>query len=76
MRIDYAIEREWDMEISHDGYRFFCGEKYTIIEMGYAVYILLDDHTPESERWILQNGDTRPAGSAAPVALCRSPPQL
>ena len=57
MRIDYAIEREHGLEVSLDGRRFFAGEKYTILELGYAVYNLRDDHTPEADQWILDNGD-------------------
>ena len=61
MRIDYALEDRRGLVVSLDGRRFFAGEKYTILELSYAVYILDDDHTPEAEQWVLDNGDVLPA---------------
>lgn len=41
-----------------DGYRFFAGEKYTILEHGWAVY-LVEAELPEG--WLRRHGETRPA---------------
>lgn len=41
-----------------DGYQFWAGEKYTILEMGWAVYRAKDD-LPHG--WLAARGETRPA---------------
>jgi hypothetical protein len=40
------------------GHRFWAGEKYTILEMGWAVYLAEEE---VSEKWLRDHGDVRPA---------------
>lgn len=56
MRIDSAVEREDGLELTIDGRRFRAGEKYTILERGYAVYIM----DQSDEYWLSVNGDNMP----------------
>ena len=56
MRIESAIERDNWLEVVIDGRRLQVGEKYTILELGYAVY-LMDQN---DEKWLLENGDSIP----------------
>lgn len=46
------------LELYLDGRRFTAGEKYTILEVGWAVY-LADDSVPKA--WMDRYGETRPA---------------
>lgn len=46
------------LHVEIDGHRFFAGEKYTILEQGWAVY-LAEGHLPED--WLRQYGETSPA---------------
>lgn len=56
MRIESAIEHNHWLEVTIDGKLFRVGEKYTILELGYAVY-----HTDQiDEDWLLANGDSIP----------------
>lgn len=56
MRIESAIEHDNWLEVVIDGRRLQVGEKYTILELGYAVY-LMDQN---DEKWLLENGDSIP----------------
>lgn len=40
MRIKSAIEHDHLLEVIIDGKLFRAGEKYTILELGYAVYLM------------------------------------
>ena len=56
MRIESAIEHDYLLEVVIDGRRLRVGEKYTILELGYAVYLMdLGD-----ENWLQENGDSIP----------------
>jgi hypothetical protein len=57
MRIDSVINRDGILEVTIDGRAAEPGEKYTILELGYAVYRMKD----ADEEWVLKNGDTIPA---------------
>jgi hypothetical protein len=57
MRIERAIEHDHYLEVQVDGKRLRAGEKYTILELGYAVF-LLDEN---DEKWLADNGDIIPA---------------
>ena len=57
MRIESAIEYDDWLEVIIDGRRFHAGEKYTILELGYAVY-LMDQNDDD---WLRENGDIIPA---------------
>ena len=56
MRIKSAIEHDNWLEVVIDGRRFRVGEKYTILELGYAVYIM----DQNDEKWLVENGDSIP----------------
>ena len=56
MRIESAIEHDYWLEVVIDGRRFQVGEKYTILELGYAVYLM----DLEDENWLQENGDSIP----------------
>ncbi|MEN6523352.1 MAG: hypothetical protein ABFD14_06450 [Anaerolineaceae bacterium] len=56
MRIESAIEHDNWLEVVIDGRRLRVGEKYTILELGYAVF-LMDQN---DEKWLLENGDRIP----------------
>lgn len=57
MRIDRVTREEHVYEFIIDGRKFWVGEKYTILELGYALFI-----THESdEAWLRANGETIPA---------------
>jgi hypothetical protein len=59
--------------VTIDGREFFAGEKYTILEMGYAVYTLHDlDRDSDSAQWILANGETIPPDKSAGRAAVSS----
>jgi len=50
------------LKVQVDGFWFVPGEKYTILELGWAVY--LGDPTPQQsslEQWIRIHGETRPS---------------
>ena len=67
VRIECAIERGDWLEVTIDGRLFRAGEKYTILERGYAVYIL----DQEDEDWLEHNGDSMPGDAPdCPPALC------
>jgi hypothetical protein len=67
VRIECAIAREDWLELIMDGRRFRTGEKYTILERGYAVYLM---EQPD-ELWLSDNGDSMTAGSPdCPSQLC------
>jgi hypothetical protein len=53
-----SIDETGILDLTLDGYRFFAGEKYTILEMGWAVYLAEDD---VPEEWLRQHGETRAA---------------
>jgi hypothetical protein len=44
-----SIDETGILDLTLDGYRFFAGEKYTILEMGWAVYLAEDD---VPEEWL------------------------
>ena len=48
MRIESAIEHDNWLEVVVDGRRLRVGEKYTILELGYAIY-LMDQN---DEKWL------------------------
>ncbi len=57
MRIDCVTREEHVYEFIIDGRKFWVGEKYTILELGYALFL-----THESdEAWLCANGETIPA---------------
>jgi len=56
MRIESAIEHDNWLEVVIDGRRLRVGEKYTILELGYAVYLM----DQSDEKWLLENGDSIP----------------
>lgn len=45
-----------DLEVLISGHRFWAGEKYTILELGWAVY-RAEDELPED--WVRKYGETR-----------------
>lgn len=53
MRIEQAVYTDFGLTIVVDGRVLTNGEKYTILEMGYAVYLLGEN---DSE-WVRANGD-------------------
>ena len=57
MRIESVIEREHYLEVTIDGKRFRASDKYTIMELGYAVYLM----DRNDEDWLRENGDMIPA---------------
>ena len=57
MRIESAVEREHYLELIIDGRHFRAGDKYTILDLGYAVYLM----DRNDEDWLRENGDTIPA---------------
>lgn len=48
MRIESTIEHDYWLEVVIDGRRLQVGEKYTILELGFAVYLL----DREDENWL------------------------
>ena len=56
MNINSAKVGDRSLEVTIDGKIFEAGEKYTIIELGYAIY-LMDE---EDEDWLMKNGDFIP----------------
>lgn len=57
MRIDRVTRRKHTYEFIIDGRTFWPGEKFTILELGYAVFVI---HQSDEE-WISANGETVPA---------------
>jgi len=47
-----------DVHVTISEQRFWAGEKYTILELGWAVYLAEEE---VSEAWMRQHGETRPA---------------
>jgi hypothetical protein len=58
MRIERAIEHNHWLEVIIDGRQFRVGEKYTILELGFVVYIMVGQ---DDEDWLRENGDVIPA---------------
>lgn len=56
MRIESAVEYDHRLEVIIDGKKFRVGDKYTILELGYAVYLM----DPNDENWLRENGDRIP----------------
>ena len=56
MNVESAIQRDEAVEVVVDGRTMFAGEKYTILEVGFAVYLLMED----DDEWIRTNGETLP----------------
>ena len=52
------VDEMGNLELCLDGRRFTAGEKYTILEMGWAVY-LAEGEVPKA--WMDRYGETRPA---------------
>jgi len=52
------LDKQGTLHVSIGGYRFFAGEKYTSLEMGWAAYVAEEDIP---EEWMRQYGETRPA---------------
>lgn len=55
-----TIYEEGTLTVEIDGYRFFAGEKYTILELGWAVFVCYDR---VSSDWMKLRGETRPRDS-------------
>lgn len=53
-----TLDEHGNVHVTISGHRFWAGEKYTILEMGWAVYIAEGE---VSEAWMRQHGETRPA---------------
>ena len=58
MRISKVINRQHDLLVTIDGRNLSTNTKYTILELGYATYILEDI---DDEAWILDNGEVVPS---------------
>jgi len=56
MRIESEVEHNNWLEVVIDGRRLHVREKYTILELGYAIY-LIDQN---DEKWLIENGDSNP----------------
>ena len=56
MRIESAVKHDNWLEVVIDGRRLYVREKYTILELDYAIY-LMDQN---DEKWLLENGDSIP----------------
>ena len=56
MRIESAVKHDNWLEVVIDGRRLYVREKYTILELGYAIY-LIDQN---DEKWLIENGDSIP----------------
>lgn len=52
------IDELGTLAVDIDGHRFDAGEKYTVLETGWAVYIAWDPLPPE---WFKEHGEVRPA---------------
>ncbi len=52
------LDEHGNLHVAISGYRFRAGEKYTILEMGWAVYIA---EAEVSEEWFRVHGEVRPA---------------
>ena len=57
MKIERAIQRDGGVEAVVDGRAMSSTEKYTILEMGYAVHLLRSN----DNQWVRENGETIPA---------------
>jgi hypothetical protein len=57
---DAHVDERGDLHVTISGHRFWAGEKYTILELGWAVYVA-EDEVPEE--WMKIHGETRPADS-------------
>ncbi len=64
-----VIDEHGDLSVSIDGYRLMAGEKYTILELGWAYYIAQDKLPPE---WLELYGETRPADGDRPDLMSDS----
>lgn len=53
-----CLDEPGQLGVTICGHRFRAGEKYTILEMGWAVFLAADD---VSEEWLRRHGETRPA---------------
>ena len=49
-----------DVHVTISGHRFWSGEKYTILELGWAVYVA-EEEEDVSEEWMSKHGEIRPA---------------
>lgn len=58
MMMEDARLNEWgDVELLISGHRFWAGEKYSILESGWAVYCTSEDLP---EEWLMKYAETRP----------------
>lgn len=55
-----------------DGRAFSAGEKYTILETGYALYLLGEPRDADSARWMLTHGETIPPDKSDNRAALKS----
>lgn len=53
-----SLDEYGDLHVTISGHRFWAGEKYTILELGWAVYVA-EDEVPEE--WMKIHGEKRPA---------------
>jgi hypothetical protein len=53
-----SMDERGNLHVTISGHRFWAGEKYTILELGWAVYVA-EDEVPEE--WMRIHGETRPA---------------
>lgn len=60
MRISTVINRKHDLLVTIDGRNLWTNTKYTILELGYATYVLEDI---DDEVWILAHGEIIPSES-------------
>lgn len=54
--IESAVKHDNWLEVVIDGGRLHVREKYTILQLGYAID-LIDQH---DEKWLIENGDSNP----------------
>lgn len=57
MRIESAIEGDYFIQVCIDGYTFTSDTKYTILELGYALYQMIEP----DENWLRKNGENIPS---------------
>jgi hypothetical protein len=54
-----CLDEMGDLKVSVSGYEFWAGEKYTILELGWAVYYTVEDvELPDD--WVANYGEVRP----------------
>jgi hypothetical protein len=59
LEISHAhVDERGDLHVTISAQKFWAGEKYTILELGWAVYVA-EDEVPEE--WMEIHGETRPA---------------